>query len=232
MSVFFDNKPSGRRTRPLQPIFMTGRETAEYQEGFLLGYLHNIRHYDLSPIFGCGTFGIGSLTVTASSSTVKRGVSSDFDEPFIRTGITNVIELHHKTLWTGNGKITEKSGKLFGVLKEMGMVFSEKNMEYSRVTTISCNRYVEQLITFWGFSVFKRPEEAALSIIPLFVGYDNIVGDCAWDSDEASDGANSAAETSAEEMWRRQIAEKLDCPLDNFNLDDFRRGFIDGYKFF
>ena len=230
MSVFFDPMANGRYGKPAQPTFNAGRETEEYQEGFLLGYLHNIRHYDLSPIFGKMTFGIGTLTVTAASSPVEPGVSPDFDEPCIRTGITNVVELHKKTLWTGSGKITERSGRLFGSLKEMGMEFTGRNSGYSKITSISCTRYVEQLITFWGFSVFKRPEESSLLIIPLFVGYDNIIGDCAWDSDEASDGANSAGETSADEIWRRQIAEKPTLP-DSCRLNEFKRGFFDGYNF-
>lgn len=230
MAVYFDPMANGRYGKPAQPIFAAGRETAEYQEGFLLGYLHNMRHYDLSPIFGIGTFGIGTLTVTASSSVVERGITSDFDEPHIRTGLTNPVLLHQKTLWTGSGKITEKSGRLFGSLKQMGMEFTGKNLVYGNVTSISCNRYVEQLITFWGFSVFKRPEESCLSIIPLFLGYDNISGDCAWDSDAASDGVNSASETTADELWRRQIAEKPALP-DSSRLDEFKRGFFDGYNF-
>lgn len=189
-----------------------------------------MRHYDLSPIFGIGTFGIGALTVTASSSVVERGITSDFDEPHIRTGLTNPVLLHQKTLWTGSGKITEKSGRLFGSLKQMGMEFTGKNSVYDNVTSISCNRYVEQLITFWGFSVFKRPEESSLSIIPLFVGYDNISGDCTADSDAASDGVNSAGETSADAIWRRQIAEKPALP-DSGRHNDFKRGFFDGYNF-
>ncbi|MBP0964093.1 MAG: hypothetical protein J5999_02255 [Oscillospiraceae bacterium] len=230
MSVFFDPMANGRFGKPAQPVFSSGRETEEYQEGFLLGYLHNIRRYDLSAIFGMGTFGIGTLTVTAASSAVEPGVSPDFDEPAIRTGITNVVELHKKTLWTGSGKITERSGNLFGSLKQMGMEFTGRNSEYSKITSISCTRYVEQLITFWGFSVFKRPEESSLLIIPLFVGYDNIIGDCAWDSDEASDGVNSAGETSADELWNRQIAEKPTLP-DSGRLNEFKRGFFDGYNF-
>ncbi len=224
MSVFFNPKSVNT-----QPRFTAGSRSAEYQEGLLLGYLHNILHYptveDIVYAPDCCFF-----TVSALSSTVAPGISPDFDRPHLCTGIKNIVDLHAKTLWLGHGRITDKTRSLFDELEKAGMTFRYPSTDH---TSISCAQYVEELVINWGFSVVKIPERSTVYIYPIFRKSDisSIIPiDHRYGFDADVDDFYSSADSNADDIWNMRVSDKL-SDIDPEQISDFKQGFFDGFSY-
>lgn len=224
MSVFF--KP---RSINAQPRFTAGSRSAEYQEGFLLGYLHNIRHYphvlDIVYAPDCCFF-----EVSASSSIAEPGISPDLDRPHICMGIKNIVDLHAKTLWLGSGRITDMTHSLFEELEKTGMTFRYSHPDH---TSISCAQYVEELVINWGFSVVKIPEKSTVYIYPIFSRSDisSIIPMVYnYGLDAGPDEFYTSEDSNADGIWNTRVSEKL-CDIAPEQISDFKMGFLDGYSF-
>lgn len=216
MSLFFDPK-----SPDTQPRFERSITSPEYQEGFLLGYLCNMKNYNLKGLTGSRSQGV---LISAASSKIEPGISPDFDEPFIRTGISNIAELHSKTLWLGNGRISDSSGRLFEAARTAGI---ELKLNISSPYSFSCTQYAEELITAWGFSAVKDPMHTTMYVYPLFIGID-LSGDTPV---FRSNGGVVPIDkgNSADEIWGH-ISRRLN--ENNIKLsDDFRKGFFDGINY-
>lgn len=222
MATFFQP-----RTADTLPRFERTSTSPEFQEGFLLGFLCNLKNYDLRALTGRRTDGV---LIIASSSTVEPGVSPDFDYPVIRTGINNIVDLHAKTLWMGGRRISDKSGRLFSAVHSVDF---DINTFGGGGYSFSCSQYVEELILRWGFAAVKDPMQSTLYIYPLFLGID-LNSDTPVDRNACDNGGNGLdgmgnAAVGGEDIWghiSRRLSEN-----NNKIPDDFRRGFFQGINF-
>lgn len=215
------------RTPDALPRFERTSTSPEFKEGFLLGFLCNLKNYDLRALTGRRTKGV---LITAASSKVEPGVSPDFDYPVIRTGIQNIVDLHKKTLWMGGGRISDRSGRLFTATDSVDFhINSFSGGGYS----FRCVQYVEELITRWGFAAVKDPEQSTMYIYPLFLGID-LSDDTPVNSNACDDGGNGLGGIGNAAVGGEDIWGHISRRLGNNNIelpDDFRKGFFQGINY-
>lgn len=185
-----------------------------FNAGFFLGYLCNINHYAHPTDDRLN----GTILITADTSTVPSGVS--FTEGVIQN-ITDIVDLHARTLWLGNARLhISKGTPLYDFMYENDMLHNPASRshitDYAYKIVVYCTKLIEALITEWGFEVHKEADSRKALVYPPIVDTFNIHGE-------------ETALRKFCDIEKRVLAESVSLPEIEFNEDEFIRGLIEGF---
>ena len=184
-----------------------------YKSGILAGYLLNIRNHRGENHMG------GNIRLSAATSKVPAYVPYSGGQI---TNITDIVDLHARTLWLGDGRLGINSrGNFLRFLSDYDIPLSCKSRSVF-THGISCTSFIENLIFEFGFWVDKNPIASRAQIFPsdLIVNPQDYAG-IEYELKKLCD------------TEKRVLAAENDTygKGNDFDEDEFVRGMRDGYNY-
>jgi len=178
---------------------------SSYKVGLLVGYLLNGNNHPLN------------VRITASASVAPTSVLKQYGiVSGLISGITDIADLHTRTLWLGSARIKGKGR--FGQFLSDKDIGCYKNFLGSYFE-IGCNGFIESLIFDFGFLVERIDHNSVMNILPPPIF------------------SNSGSRADICRSFEGGVLEKAvnktmeDCNDREVNRGDFIRGIIDGFNY-